>query len=47
VTHLVHLAEDKKYPSVIAIRRLVNFIRVFVMLLEMYPEVAIEVEVRI
>ena len=38
VTHLIQLVDDEKHHSIIAIRRLINFIRVFSMLLEMHPD---------
>ena len=37
------LADDKKHCSIIAIRRLINFIRVFRFLIELYPDVMTKV----
>lgn len=47
VTHLVQLADDTKHHSIIAIRRLFNFIRAFSMLLELHPEIEAEMDKRI
>mmetsp|Transcript_47983 Transcript_47983/g.65027 ORF Transcript_47983/g.65027 Transcript_47983/m.65027 type:complete len:199 (-) Transcript_47983:1761-2357(-) len=39
ISHLVELVDDKKHISITALRRLINFIRLFRMLIDMYPEV--------
>lgn len=39
ITHLVDIVDEKKYISITAIRRLVNFIRLFRLLIELSPEV--------
>ncbi len=37
-THLVDMVGDNTHASVVAIRRLVNFIRLFRLLIELKPE---------
>ena len=37
-THLVDMVSDNTHASVVAIRRLVNFIRLFRLLIELRPE---------
>jgi hypothetical protein len=44
VTHLIQLVDDKKHHSIIAIRRLFNFIRVFSMLLELHPDLKAKID---
>lgn len=43
ITHLVSMVEGQKHISLIAIRRLVNFIRLFRLLIELSPEVETEI----
>jgi len=38
VTHLVEIADEKKHPSVEAVRRLFNFIRLYRIMIELKPE---------
>lgn len=47
ISHLVELVDDKKHISIAALRRLVNFLRLFRMLIDMYPEVDQEINERI
>ena len=47
ITHLVSLAEEKQHCSIIAIRRLINFIRVFNLLLDMCPSLMVQVNLQI
>lgn len=46
-THLVDMVNEKNHISITAIRRLVNFIRLFRMLIELKPEVSKTVDVRL
>ena len=39
ITHLVDMVDEKKHISIAAIRRLVNFIRLFRLLIELAPGV--------
>jgi hypothetical protein len=39
ITHMVEIVNESKHCSIIAIRRLINFYRIFTMLLEMCPTV--------
>jgi hypothetical protein len=39
ITHMVDIVNASKHCSIIAIRRLINFYRVFTMLIEMCPSV--------
>jgi len=39
ITHMVEVVNETKHCSIIAIRRLVNFYRVFTMLIEMCPTI--------
>jgi hypothetical protein len=39
ITHLVEMVEEKNHVSITAIRRLVNFIRLFRLLIELKPSV--------
>lgn len=39
ITHLVDMVDEKKHVSIQAIRRLVNYIRLFKLLIELSPEV--------
>jgi hypothetical protein len=39
ITHMVEIVNESKHCSIIAIRRLINFYRVFTMLIEMCPSV--------
>mmetsp|Transcript_27056 Transcript_27056/g.19502 ORF Transcript_27056/g.19502 Transcript_27056/m.19502 type:complete len:125 (+) Transcript_27056:1001-1375(+) len=47
ISHLVELVDDKKHISIAALRRLVNFLRLFRMLIDMNPEVNQEINERI
>lgn len=38
ITHLVELADEKKHVSIIAIRRLFNFIRLYRLLISLQPD---------
>jgi hypothetical protein len=40
ITHLVDMVDEKKHISIQAIRRLLNYIRLFKLLIELSPEVA-------
>ena len=40
ITHLVDMLQEKNHISITAIRRLVNFVRLFRMLIELKPEVS-------
>lgn len=47
VTHVADLIQEVRHVSILAIRRLVNFIRLFRWLLELHPEVAEEIDTKI
>jgi hypothetical protein len=44
ITHVVDLIQEFRHVSILSIRRLVNFIRLFRLLLELHPEVEQEIE---
>jgi len=44
ITHVADLIQDFKHVSILAIRRLVNFIRLFRLLLDEYPEIEKEID---
>jgi hypothetical protein len=44
ITHMVDLCDLKRNVSILAIRRLVNFLRLFRLLMEMYPEISKEID---
>ena len=39
ITHMVELANESKHVSILAIRRLINFIRLFRLCIELVPGV--------
>ena len=39
ITHMVEMANERKHISILAIRRLINFIRLFRLAIELVPEV--------
>lgn len=39
ITHMVEMANEKKHMSIAAIRRLINYIRLFRLLIELKPQV--------
>jgi hypothetical protein len=47
ITHLVDMVNEKNHISIIAIRRLINFIRLFRMLIELKPEVSKTIDERL
>ena len=47
ITHVADMIQEFRHISILAIRRLVNFIRLFRLLVELYPEVAELVEAKI
>ena len=47
ITHVADLIQEYKHVSILAIRRLVNFIRLFRLLIELYPEVEKEIDEKI
>lgn len=47
LTHVAELIQEFRHVSILAIRRLVNFIRLFRLLLELHPEAEVEVDARI
>lgn len=47
ITHVADLIKEKRHVSILAIRRLVNFIRLFRLLLDLYPEVIEESDKKI
>jgi transketolase C-terminal domain/subunit len=47
ITHVADLIQEFRHVSILAIRRLVNFIRLFRLLLELHPEVEKEVDEKI
>lgn len=47
ITHIVDMVEEKKHISVTAIRRLVNYMRLFRLFIELCPELEDEVALRL
>lgn len=47
VTHVADLIQEVRHVSILAIRRLVNFIRLFRWLIELHPEIGEEIDARI
>ena len=47
ITHVADLIQEYRHISILAIRRLVNFIRLFRLLIEIYPEVEKEIDDKI
>jgi hypothetical protein len=47
VTHIAELIQEFRHVSILAVRRLLNFIRLFRLLLELYPEVESNIDNRI
>ena len=39
ITHVADLIQEFRHVSILAIRRLVNFVRLFRFLMELYPEI--------
>lgn len=44
ITHIADMMQEFRHVSILAIRRLMNFIRLFDLLLELYPEARIIVD---
>jgi hypothetical protein len=47
VTHVADLIQEMRHTSILAIRRLVNFVRLFRWLIELHPEVGEEIDAKI
>lgn len=47
VSHVAEMIQEFRHVSILALRRLTNFIRLFGMLIELYPEVQQEIEQRV
>lgn len=47
VTHVVDLIQEFRHVSILAIRRLMNFIRLFRLLIDMHPEVGEEMDAKL
>lgn len=47
ITHLVDMVDEKKHISIQAIRRLLNYIRLFKLLIELSPEVEKTIDERL
>jgi len=47
ITHVADLIQEYRHVSILAIRRMVNFVRLFRLLLELYPEVEKEIDTKI
>jgi hypothetical protein len=47
ITHIADMIQEFKHISILAIRRLVNFIRLFRLLLDLYPEVEVVLDQKI
>jgi hypothetical protein len=47
ITHIADLTQEMRHISILAIRRLMNFIRLFNLLIELYPEVGTEIDAKI
>lgn len=44
ITHMVDLCDLKRSVSILAIRRMVNFLRLFRLLIELHPEIGKEID---
>ena len=47
ITHVADMIQEYRHVSILAIRRMVNFVRLFRLLLELYPEVEKEIDTKI
>ena len=47
VTHVADLIQELRHSSILAIRRLVNFVRLFRLLIELHPEIGEEIDGKI
>jgi hypothetical protein len=47
ITHVADLIQEVRHSSVLAIRRLINFIRLFRLLIDLYPEIGVEIDAKI
>ena len=47
ITHMVEMATERKHVSILAIRRLINFIRLFRLCMELVPGVADAINTKI
>jgi hypothetical protein len=47
IAHVADLVMEARHSSIIAIRRLVNFIRLFRLLIDLYPEVGADIDNRL
>mmetsp|Transcript_5878 Transcript_5878/g.7112 ORF Transcript_5878/g.7112 Transcript_5878/m.7112 type:complete len:82 (-) Transcript_5878:3170-3415(-) len=47
ITHMVEMANERKHISILALRRLINFIRLFRLCIELVPEVMTVINAKI
>jgi hypothetical protein len=47
ITHVADLIQELRHSSILAIRRLINFIRLFRFLIDLYPEIGTEIDAKI
>lgn len=47
IAHVADLIEEFRHISILAIRRMLNFVRIFRLLLDLYPEVEKEIDAKI
>ena len=47
ITHVADMIQEFRHISILAIRRLINFVRLFRLLMDLYPEVSNEIDGKI
>lgn len=47
LTHVLDMIQEYKHISILALRRLVNFVRLFRLLLDLYPDVEKQMDAKI
>jgi len=44
IAHVADLIQEYRHVSILAVRRMLNFVRIFRMLIDLYPEVEAEID---
>mmetsp|Transcript_30105 Transcript_30105/g.29355 ORF Transcript_30105/g.29355 Transcript_30105/m.29355 type:complete len:231 (+) Transcript_30105:593-1285(+) len=47
VTHIIEMIQQQKHISILALRRLLNFYRLFALFIELYPEIEQEINAKV
>ena len=47
ITHVADMIQEFRHISILAIRRLINFVRLFRLLMDLYPEISNEIDGKI